>query len=260
MMDSANRPVALVTGGQRGIGRGCAVALAKRGYDVVIHTLAGSEDVSEVSMAVADAGARAASISGDIADLDGHAALIDGAVAAFGRLDCLVNNAGVSALARGDLLDVTPESYDRCQTVNTRGTFFLTQRFARYLLHDAPPSIGHRAIVIISSANAHAVALNRGEYCISKSGLAMMAKLFALRLAAEAIGVYDIRPGIIRTEMTAPVREKYDQYFAQGGVPMPRWGEPDEIGRAVACAASGDLGYTVGQPLFLDGGLTLPHF
>lgn len=260
MTSSANRPVALVTGGQRGIGRGCAVALAKRGFDVVIHTLADGEDASEASAAVADAGGRTARVSGDIADLAGHAALLDSAVAAFGRLDCLVNNAGVSAHDRGDILDVTPESYDRCQAVNTRGTFFLTQRFARYLLHDAPPAVGHRAIVIISSANAHAVALNRGEYCISKSGLAMMVKLFALRLAAEGIGVYDIRPGIIRTEMTAPVQDKYDRFFAQGGVPMPRWGEPDEIGRAVACAADGDLGYTVGQPLFLDGGLTLPHF
>lgn len=254
------RPVALVTGGQRGIGRGCAVALAARGFDVVIHTLDAAEDAAEAAAAVAAAGGGAAQCSGDIADVAAHAPLLDTAIAAFGRLDCLVNNAGVPALARGDLLDVTPESWDRCQAVNTRGTFFLSQRFARYLLQRAPDALGHRSIVVISSSNAHAVALSRGEYCVSKAGAAMVAKLFALRLAEAGIGVYDIRPGIIRTDMTAPVKERYDRFFADGRVPMPRWGEPEEIGRAVAAAAAGDLPYTVGQPLYLDGGLTLPSF
>ena len=259
-MTETDRPVALVTGGQRGIGRGCAVALAARGFDVVIHTLDPAENVTEATAAVEAAGARAAQVAGDVADLSSHAAMLEAAIGAFGRLDCLVDNAGVSALHRGDLLDITPESWDRCQAVNARGTFFLTQSFARYLLQMAPPALGHRSIVIISSANAHAVALNRGEYCVSKAGAAMIARLFALRLAGDGIGVYDIRPGIIRTEMTAPVRERYERFFAQGGVPMPRWGEPEEIGRAVASAAAGDLPYTVGQPLYLDGGLTLPRF
>ncbi len=254
------RPVALVTGGQRGIGRGCAAALAARGFDVVIHTLEPGEDIAEARSAVEAAGGRAAHVSGDIADLSAHAGLLDAAIAAFGRLDCLVNNAGVSVLVRGDLLDVSPESWDRCQGVNTRGTFFLTQRFARYLLGEAPPALGHRSIVIISSANAHAAALARGEYCVSKAGVAMVARLFALRLAEAGIGVYDIRPGIIRTDMTAPAKERYDRFIADGGVPTRRWGAPEDVGRVVASAAAGDLPYTVGQPLLVDGGLTLPHF
>lgn len=210
--------------------------------------------------AVEQAGGRVGCIYGDIGELDGHGGLLRDAVDEFGRLDCLVNNAGVPAMRRGDLLDVSPESYDRCLAVNTRGTFFLTQRFARYLLEAAPAPVGHRSIVLITSANAHAPAINRGEYCISKAGLAMAAKLFAVRLAETGIGVYDIRPGIIRTEMTAPVSERYDTLIADGGVPMPRWGEPEDVGRAVAAAAAGDLPYTIGQPLFIDGGLTLPHF
>ena len=255
-----NRSVALVTGGRRGIGLGCAVALAGRGFDIVIHALDLDEEVSAGMAVVEAAGARVACVYGNIANLDVHSALLRDAIDSFGRLDCLVNNAGVSALSRGDLLDVSPESFDRCAEVNLRGTFFLTQRFARYLLNDAPAPNGHRSIVVIASANAHAPALTRGEYCISKAGLGMMAKLFALRLAEAGVGVYDIRPGIIRTEMTAPVRGRYDAFIADGGVPMQRWGEPEDIGRAVAAAAAGDLPYTVGQPLYLDGGLTLPHF
>ncbi|MEZ5670785.1 MAG: 3-ketoacyl-ACP reductase [Alphaproteobacteria bacterium] len=254
------RPVALVTGAQRGLGRACAAALAARGFDLVLHALDPDEDLAACAADVAAAGGRWARVAGDIAEIGTHGALVDAAAGAFGRLDCLVNNAGVSVLARGDLLEVSPESYDRCQAVNARGTFFLTQAFARHLLAAPQPAAGHRSIVVISSVNAEAVALNRGEYCVSKAGAAMVARLFAVRLAEAGIGVYDIRPGIIRTEMTAPSTARYDAFFAAGGAPMPRWGEPGDVGRAVAAAAAGDLGYTVGQVLYIDGGLTVARF
>jgi len=260
MTDETTRPVALVTGARRGIGRGCAVALAEAGFDIVVHDLEPSTDLgasTDAVAAAAAAGGRAAAVVGDIADVARHGALLDSAVAAFGRLDCLVNNAGGSVLSRGDILDVSVESYDRCQAINGRGTFFLTQRFARYLLEAAPPALGHRSVVVISSANADVVSPDRAEYCISKAGLAMMAQLFAVRLAPEGIGVYDVRPGIIRTEMTAPAQDKYDALFASGAVPMPHWGRPADVGRVVAAAAGGALPYTVGQVLRVDGGLAV---
>ncbi len=254
----SERPAALVTGAGRGIGRACAVALAKRGYDVVVNERSAAEDTTAAVAAVEAAGGRAAVAHGDIADLAGHADLLQRAVAAFGRLDCLVNNAGVSVLSRGDLLDVAPESFDRCIAVNARGTFFLTQTFARHLLA-APKGPWHRAIVFVTSSNVEVISVNRGEYCVSKAASGMIAKLFAVRLAPEEIGVYEVRPGVIRTEMTEPSREKYDRFFAEGGAPMPRWGEAEEVGRCVATMAAGDLPYTVGHSVLVDGGLALPR-
>ncbi|MFO1070824.1 MAG: 3-ketoacyl-ACP reductase [Geminicoccaceae bacterium] len=254
----SGRPVALVTGAGRGIGRASAVALARRGYDVVVNERSAADATAATVAEVAAAGGRAAVVHGDVAALDGHGSLLDAAFAAFGRLDALINNAGVSVLSRGDLLDVGPESFDRCIAVNTRGTFFLTQAFARRLLA-APAGPWHRAVVFITSSNAEVVSINRGEYCISKAGAGMMARLFAVRLAAEGIGVYEVRPGIIRTAMTEPSREKYERFFAEGGAPVPRWGEPDEVGRCVATLAAGDLPYTVGQAVLVDGGLATPR-
>ena len=254
----SGRPAALVTGAGRGIGQACAVALARRGYDIVVNERSAADETAATVAEVEASGVRAAVVHGDVAALDGHGALLDAAFAAFGRLDALINNAGVSVLSRGDLLDVGPESFDRCIAVNTRGTFFLTQAFARRLLA-APSGPWHRAVVFITSSNAEVVSINRGEYCISKAGAGMMARLFAVRLAAEGIGVYEVRPGIIRTAMTEPSREKYERFFAEGGAPVPRWGEPDEVGRCVATLAAGDLPYTVGQAVLVDGGLATPR-
>ncbi|MEZ5931254.1 MAG: 3-ketoacyl-ACP reductase [Alphaproteobacteria bacterium] len=258
------RPLALVTGARRGLGRAIALALAGRGFDLALNDLEPGDDLDETACRVETEGARAIKLPADIADLDRHAQLIADA-AAFGPLTCLVNNAGVSVLSRGDLLDVSVESYDRCLAINTRATFFLCQAFARHLLSpegkdqvkagDLRPSV-----VVVSSSNATGVSTNRGEYCVSKAGASMVAKLFAVRLAGEGIGVYEIRPGIIETEMTAPSRERYDRFFAEGRCPMPRWGKPEEVGRAVATCAAGDLPYTVGQPILIDGGLTLPNY
>lgn len=254
------RPVALVTGSGRGIGKAAAVALAQRGYDVVIHERSAAEDTGEAVAAVEAAGGRAAVVHGDVGDLDAHAPLLADALAAFGRLDCLVANAGVSVMRRGDLLDVSVESYDRCQTVNTRGLFFLLQRFARHLLASDGLPGRHRAIVVTTSSNAALVSVNRGEYCVSKAGAGMVTQLFADRLAPHGIGVYEVRPGIIKTPMTAPSTEKYDRFFAEGNAPMPRWGEAEEVGRCIATLAAGDLPYTVGQVVAVDGGLSMKRF
>jgi NAD(P)-dependent dehydrogenase (short-subunit alcohol dehydrogenase family) len=163
-------------------------------------------------------------------------------------------------MVRGDLLDVGVESFDRCLAVNTRGLFFLLQAFARQLLQAQPLEGIHRSIVVTTSSNAEAVSINRGEYCVSKAAASMVTKLFAARLAPHGIGVYEVRPGIIKTPMTAPSTEKYDAFFANDGAPMPRWGEAEEVGRCIATLAAGDLPYTVGQAVAVDGGLTLKRF
>lgn len=252
--------VALVTGGQRGIGRSCALFLAEAGFDVVVMDLERTRDADETLSGIATHGRKGAFVEADLADLDHHPRLLQETVAAFGRLDCLVNNVGVSVMNRGDLLDVSIESFDRCMDINLRGTFFLTQRVARWMI-DNPAAEGdpHRSIITISSSNARIVAIERGEYCLSKTGLAMMTKLFAVRLAEEGIGVYEIRPGIIHTPMTAKVEARYDREIAEGVSPIRRWGEPEDIGKTVATMASGGLPFTIGEAVRTDGGLYLRH-
>ena len=249
------KPVALVTGGRRGIGRAICYALVEKGFNIAVNDLESDSAMDETLAGIQERGGDAIAVPGDIADLDQHQGFINAAVKQFGHLECLVNNAGVSVLSRGDLLDVSVESYDRCLDINLRGTFFLTQCFARYLLNYSADL--HRSIVTISSLNAVAASINRGEYCLSKTGLSMLTKLFALRLAEAGIGVYEVRPGIIATDMTAPAREKYDQFIAGGGVPIPRWGQPQDIGQAVASLASGAIPYAVGQAVAIDGGLSI---
>jgi NAD(P)-dependent dehydrogenase (short-subunit alcohol dehydrogenase family) len=247
--------VALVTGAGRGIGRAIAVSLARSGFAVVVNDLPNSPDIAETISAAEAEGAQIASAPGDISDLAGQGDLVEAAWAAFGRIDCLVNNAGVSVAVRGDVLDVRPESFDRLTSINLRGPFFLTQAVAKRMI--AGPTGGFRSIVTISSLNAEAASPDRAEYCISKVGLSMMSKVFALRLASEGIHTYEVRPGIIRSDMTAVAREKYDRLFAQGLAPISRWGEPEDVGRAVAMLASGALPYSTGEVIHVDGGLSL---
>ena len=259
-MTAARRPVALITGARCGIGRGIAATLAQRGFDVVLNDLELDDGAQATLDHLHTLGGQVAFVAGDIADLGGHAALVDTAYAAFGTLDCLVNNAGVTVAQRGDLLDVTPESFDRVLGVNLRGTYFLTQALARRMLSEArtaadPP----RSIVTISSFNALGVSVDRFEYNISKAGLSMMVKLFAVRLAPHGIGVFEVRPGVIRTEMTSVVRDKYDRLIASGLTPMPRWGEVEDVGRAVAVLAGGELSFSVGEVIHVDGGLSVPR-
>ncbi len=241
--------VAIVTGAGRGIGLAIAAALAEAGFAVARVSL---ESAPEPLPGEAAPGAYFAA---DIADLAGQGALLERIAAALGEPECLVNNAGVTSLQRGDLLDLAPESYDRTLAINLRAGFFLTQAFARRRLAKAPGLPG--SIVFIGSANAEIIGENRADYCISKAGVAMMSKLFAARLASEGIAVFEVRPGIIRTQMTAPATAKYDALLAAGGVPMGRWGEPADIGRTVAALATGAIPYTTGIHLDVGGGLQL---
>lgn len=244
---------ALVTGARRGIGKATAVALAAEGFDVAVADLEAGEDLKSVAAEIQKLGRKSVALACDISRIDQHAKLLDEAGKAIGPLTTLVNNAGVSVLSRGDLLDVTPESYDRCQAVNTRGTFFLTQAFAARLRN--VKSDAHRSIVIVSSTNVTAPSITRGEYCISKAGAAMITRLFAARLSDEGIGVYEIQPGIIATEMTLPAKERYAKLIEDGITVIKRFGKPEEVARIAATLASGLLPYTSGQVIYADGGL-----
>lgn len=253
------RPVALITGARRGIGRAIAVGLAQAGYDLALVDLEISDELQH-SVELAQAhGARAIALAADIAAIEAHEGLLHRAEQALGQLSCLVNNAGVSVLSRGDLLEVSTESFDRCQQINLRGTFFLTQAFALYLLAREPGD-QHRSIVTITSSNAQAVSIQRGEYCVSKAGLSMASRLFAVRLAEHGIGVYEVQPGLIATEMTAPSKARYDSEIERGLTAIKRWGQPEDVARVVTTMASGALPYTVGQAIPVDGGLLMPKF
>lgn len=252
-----SRPAALVTGGRRGIGRGIAVALAGHGFDVVLNDLEHDAEVDSTLAQLEAVGARGTFVAGDISDLSGHAALVEKAWSAFDGLECLVNNAGVSVAQRGDLLDATPESFDRLIRINLRGPYFLTQAVARRML-DSDGGRGPRSIVNVTSANAFAASPDRGEYCVSKISLSMMTKLYALRLAGHGIAVHEVRPGVIRTAMTAVAQERYDRLIGDGLTPIARWGEPEDVGRTVAALASGALPFSTGDAFHVDGGLHIP--
>ncbi len=247
------RKVALVTGGRRGIGRGIAVALAEAGFDLVINDIVEDDETGRTLALLAERGCTARSVAADISDVGAHQYLLDAVYGAFGRLDCLVNNAGVMCV-RGDLLEATPEDFDRVIGVNLRGTFFLTQAAARRMIA-AEPSRPGRTIVTISSANSVMVSPEKSSYCISKSALTMVVQMFGVRLAESGITCFEIRPGFIRTEMTAPVRDRFTEMIEAGATPIRRWGEPEDVGRTVANLATGALPYSVGQPIHVDGGL-----
>ena len=247
---------AFVTGARRGIGKAIALALAGAGYDVAVNDVADSAELRATTADISALGVKAVAVFGDISDIAAHAAMLERAETALGSLTTLVNNAGVSVQSRGDLLDVTPESYDRCLSVNTRGTFFLTQTFAKRL----KPSKDHRSIVTISSANASGVSITRGEYCISKAGVSMMSKLFAARLSNEGIGVYEIQPGFIETDMTAPSKARYDKLIDEGLTVIKRFGTPEEVGRIALTLAQGLLPYTTGQIIQADAGLMMVRY
>jgi NAD(P)-dependent dehydrogenase (short-subunit alcohol dehydrogenase family) len=252
-------PVALVTGGSRGIGRGVCVELARRGYAVAVN-YAGNESAARATAALVHAaGAPAALVcQGDVAAAADRTRLVAEVLAAWGRLDVLVNNAGITSVGRRDILEATEESWDRVLGVNLKGPFFLTQLVARAmieLLQRGP--LNHPCIINISSLSAYAVSTNRGDYCISKAGLSMLTKLWAVRLADHGIRVFEVRPGVIDTDMTAGAKEKYDRLIAAGLSPIRRWGTPADVGRAVAALASGDFPFSTGDALNVDGGFHL---
>jgi 3-oxoacyl-[acyl-carrier protein] reductase len=241
--------VAIVTGAGRGIGRAIAEALVGEGFVVARVSL------EPPSLDEAERSGAGGYYHCDISDIEAHAALLARIAEELGEPECLVNNAGVTSLQRGDLLELTPESYDRTLSINLRGGFFLSQAFARRRLERAAGHAG--SIIFIGSANAEIVGENRADYCISKAGVGMMTKLFAARLAASGIAVFEVRPGVIRTAMTEPATAKYDALLTAGGIPMGRWGEPGDIGRAVASLASGAIPYATGIHIDVGGGLQL---
>jgi 3-oxoacyl-[acyl-carrier protein] reductase len=244
------RPIALVTGAARGIGRAICKALSTGGWAVA------GIDVIEPPAAEQLPGVRY--WTADVADIDGHGPLLDAIFTGLGPATCLVNNAGVTSLRRGDLLELTPESFDRCMAVNVRGAFFLAQQFARRLIAAGNSGEGpHRSIIWMGSANAEIVGEQRADYCISKAATVMMSKLFASRLAGRGIHSYEVRPGIIATDMTAPAKERYDAFIAEGGVPLGRWGAVEDVARVVATLARGDLPYCTGIHVDVGGGLHL---
>ncbi|MDM0111224.1 3-ketoacyl-ACP reductase [Variovorax sp. J22R133] len=252
---NTSRPLALVTGARRGIGAGIAIELASRGFDIALTDIDAAG--AEPTLAAIEAhGARCKLFESDLGHVEQHAAVVERIVEWHGPIACLVNNAGIPAPSRGDLLDVTPATFDRVLDVNLRGTFFFTQAVARHMA--ATPSERARAIVTVSSVSVEMASIERGEYCVSKSGLGMLTKLFALRLAPLGIGVFEVRPGVIRTPMTEGVAGKYEQRIADGLVPMGRWGYPEDVARAVAALAGGELGFSTGSVIHVDGALSIP--
>ncbi|MBV9050789.1 MAG: 3-ketoacyl-ACP reductase [Hyphomicrobiales bacterium] len=245
----------LITGARRGIGRATAFAFAEKGDDVIVNDLVEDEAARETLDGISARGAHAYFLEGDVADVSRHDDLVERASAAFGGIEVLVNNAGISVARRGDMLEATPESFDRLMAVNLRGPFFLTQTVAKRWLRE--PSAPQRSIVNIASANAHMAAIDRAEYCLSKVGVTMMTKLYALRLAEAGIPVFEIRPGVIRTDMTAVVRASYEKRIAEGLSPVRRWGEPEDVARAVVALTSGDFHFSTGEIVNVDGGLQI---
>lgn len=254
------RQVALVTGSSRGIGLATAEALAQEGFAIALNGPADDDELRGAHAALEKLGIPAFAAAFDVSDLTQHSAQLDKIEAALGPLTTLVNNAGVGVLKRGDLLDVTEASWDRCLTINTKAMFFLSQAFAKRLLARERSKDLFYSIVNVTSSNANAVAVQRAEYCASKAAAAMVSKALAVRLGSENIAVYDIQPGLIATDMTAPVIESYKKRAEEGLTLLPRVGQPEEIGKIIATLASGKLPYTTGQAIAADGGLLLPRF
>jgi NAD(P)-dependent dehydrogenase (short-subunit alcohol dehydrogenase family) len=269
-------PVALITGASRGIGRGIALELARLGHDLVLNYAANAE-AARLTAADCLAAGRAAgktirveTCPADISRSADRARLVEFTRSAFGRLDLLVNNAGVAPSVRADVLEATEESFDRLIAVNVKGPYFLTHLAARWMVDqveaarpsgdaaDASGNVSYRPkIVTISSISAYTASVNRGDYCVSKAALSMLTPLFAARLADHGIHVYEIRPGIIATDMTGPVKEKYDRLIAEGLTPIRRWGTPEDVGRAVAAIAQDLLPFSTGEVINVDGGFHL---
>lgn len=258
-----DRPCALVTGASRGIGRAIAVALAREGYAIAGNATGYdpgdlTRGLAETGVRCQEAGAVFLPLPADVADLASHEGLVRACEERFGGIDLLVSNAGVAPLQRLDFLETTPESYDRVLGVNLRGAFFLAQRVARHMVEaEADRGPAPRTLVFITSTSADTSSTNRVEYCVSKAGLSMLAQSCADRLAPHGINVYEVRPGIIRTDMTAGVKEKYDALMAQGFIPQARWGEPEDVGRAVAALARGDFAYSTGSVFEVSGGMSI---
>ena len=246
--------VALITGGSRGIGAGIASALARDKFSVIITGRRPAGEVHPFLSDLRSLTSDAMYVQADVASTAARAQLLQAVKERFGRLDVLVNNAGIAPRDRADVLEETEESFDEVLQTNLKGPYFLTQRAASWMIQQ--DAAWHRAIINISSVSATVASVNRGCYCISKAGVSMATRLWAVRLADFGIGVYEIRPGIVATDMTKAVQEKYDTMIETGLLLEKRWGTPEDVGRAVSLLARGELPYATGAVLVLDGGLT----
>ncbi len=245
---------ALVTGGGRGIGAGIVEKLAAEGWSVAFCGRKPAEEFAARCGELKERyGVKAAYFQADVSSAADREQLLAGILAEFGSLEALVNNAGVAPLVRADLLEMTEESFDRVMQINLKGPFFLTQRIGRYFAENKIAGV----IVNVGSISATVASISRGEYCLSKAGVAMATKLFAVKMAEFGVPVYEIRPGVISSDMTSVVKEKYDKLIAGGLTLQPRWGFPEDIGRAVAMLLRGDLAYSTGQVIKVDGGMEI---
>jgi 3-oxoacyl-[acyl-carrier protein] reductase len=254
------RRVALITGGSRGIGLGIARALAYEGYHLGINGVRHESAIIPVLEELKKQGVDVLYIQADISRSDDRERLVDSVRNHFGQLNVLVNNAGVAPSVRADILEASEESFERLIGINLRGPYFLTQKIARWMIEQVR-TIPHFSgcIVNITSISSTVASVHRGDYCLSKAALSMATKLWALRLAEFGIPVYEVQPGIIETDMTAVVKEKYDRLIAEGLIPQSRWGQPEDVGKAVAMLVRGDLPYSTGAVIKVDGGLTIPR-
>jgi NAD(P)-dependent dehydrogenase (short-subunit alcohol dehydrogenase family) len=261
--NSAETPVVLVTGASRGLGRGIALCLARDGKSVAIHyasnRTAADETVAECQKHAIHAGQRFVAVGGDVGKSLDRSRIVSETLSEFGRIDALVNNAGIAPRVRADIVDATEESFDEVIGINLKGPYFLSQAVARTWLErpNASRLSGGYKLIFVSSISAYLASINRGEYCISKAGLAMATKLWATRLATDGIQVFEIRPGIMATDMTAGVKEKYDKLIAEGLVPQKRWGTGDDVGRAVVTLLQGSFPFSTGDVFNVDGGMHL---
>lgn len=254
------KKVAFVTGGSRGIGLGIAEHLARNGFDLAINGVREEESVREVLSHLQGMGAEVIYCQGDIASREAREVMLSKIKNHFGRLHVLVNNAGVAPKERRDILEATEESFQYVLSTNLQGAYFLTQGAANWMIMQKNTQADFwGCIVNVSSISATVVSVNRGEYCIAKAGLSMATQLFAARLGEFNIPVYEVRPGVIKTDMTAGVTEKYDRLIEGGLCVQKRWGFPDDVGKAVAALAKGDFAYSTGQVIMVDGGLTMPR-
>jgi 3-oxoacyl-[acyl-carrier protein] reductase len=254
-----NKPVAVITGASRGIGRAIAISLASEGFDIAaISRSVDSEGMEILGPAVEKLGQEFFPIGLDISCTSCQVEVVKDILGRYGRIDVLVNNAGVAPLLRNDLLDMTEESYDRVMNINLKGPVFFAQKIAKEMVWLKDQIPGYKPVIVfITSISAERSSTNRTEYCISKSGLSMASTVFADRLSKDDIRVFEVRPGIIQTDMTAKIKDKYDRLIAEGLVPQKRWGFPEDIGKAVASLARGDWDFSTGMVFEISGGLNI---
>lgn len=254
------KKVALITGGSRGIGLGIAKSLASAGFDLAINGVRKEEDAREPLEALRQIGAEVVYCQGDVGDENARQSIFNTIKSHFGRLNILVNNAGVAPKERKDILEATEESFDYVVRTNLTSSYFLSQSAANWMISQKEGDKEFEAAIInISSISATVASVNRGEYCIAKAGMSMATQLFAVRLGEFNIPVYEVRPGIIATDMTSGVKEKYDRLFAEGLAVQERWGLPEDVGKAVAALAFGSFPYSTGQVIMVDGGMNIPR-